>query len=302
MHLVQEIGSYAGFGAVVGLAVLSALYFSQARDVKRLREWAGRAPERAAEEEARIAAQAQAAQTERAAAAAGGGAATVAAPAVRPQPGAATPPPSGVPTPPPPTLPTSRPTAAPAPSTPILSMSAASEQPWYKRINWPAPRYIVLILVGILVIGGGAVYGAEKLTNNDGGSTSGSNVGQQAGGGSSSSSSSKSHKSHKAAPLNPKSITVAVLNGTTVQGLAATTADKVEQAGFTRGNTDNALTQGQQAESVVEYSKGNLRAAQLVGKKLGISQFERIDPETQTRAGDATVAVIIGADLAGGSG
>ena len=29
-----------------GLAVMSALYFSQARDVKRLREWAGRAPER----------------------------------------------------------------------------------------------------------------------------------------------------------------------------------------------------------------------------------------------------------------
>jgi hypothetical protein len=46
MEMLQEIGSYAGFAAVVGLAVLSALYFSQARDVKRLREWAGRAPER----------------------------------------------------------------------------------------------------------------------------------------------------------------------------------------------------------------------------------------------------------------
>jgi hypothetical protein len=46
MEIIQEIGSYAGFAAVVGLAVLSALYFSQARDVKRLREWAGRAPER----------------------------------------------------------------------------------------------------------------------------------------------------------------------------------------------------------------------------------------------------------------
>ena len=48
-EIVQEIGSYAGLAAVVGLAVLSVLYFSQARDVKRLREWAGRAPERAAE-------------------------------------------------------------------------------------------------------------------------------------------------------------------------------------------------------------------------------------------------------------
>lgn len=45
MEIIQEIGSYAGFAAVVGLAVLAALYFSQARDVRRLREWAGRAPE-----------------------------------------------------------------------------------------------------------------------------------------------------------------------------------------------------------------------------------------------------------------
>ncbi|MET0810438.1 MAG: hypothetical protein ABWY65_04910, partial [Thermoleophilaceae bacterium] len=46
-EIVQEIGSYAGIASVVGVALLAALYFSQARDVKRLREWAGRAPERA---------------------------------------------------------------------------------------------------------------------------------------------------------------------------------------------------------------------------------------------------------------
>ena len=39
-EIVQEIGAIAGLAAVVGLAVLSVLYFSQARDVKRLREWA----------------------------------------------------------------------------------------------------------------------------------------------------------------------------------------------------------------------------------------------------------------------
>ena len=49
MEIIEQIGSYAGLASIVGLAVLSALYFSQARDVKRLREWAGRAPERAAE-------------------------------------------------------------------------------------------------------------------------------------------------------------------------------------------------------------------------------------------------------------
>src|SRR3954452_1715155 len=49
----QQYGSYAGIAAVFGLGVLSLLYFAQAREVKRLREWAGRAPERAAELEAR---------------------------------------------------------------------------------------------------------------------------------------------------------------------------------------------------------------------------------------------------------
>ena len=42
-EIVQEIGAATGLAAVIGLAVLSALYFSQARDVRRLREWAGRA-------------------------------------------------------------------------------------------------------------------------------------------------------------------------------------------------------------------------------------------------------------------
>ena len=303
MHLVQEIGSYAGFAAVVGLAVLSALYFAQARDVKRLREWAGRAPERAAEEEARIAAQTQAAQTQtqqqRAAAAAAGGA-TVAAPAVRPQ-TSATPPPSGVPTPPPPTLPSSRPTGAPAPSTPILGNMRPRER-WYRRIQWPAPRYIALIVVGVLVLGAGAAYGVSQLNNKSSGGSGGSALSSSSAGGGSSSSSKSSKHGHKVAAINKGSITVAVLNGTTVTGLAATVADKVEQAGFRRGNTNNALTQGQQAESVVEYSDGNIKAARLVASRLGIGQVEKIDPQTQGLAGDATVTVIVGADKAGGTG
>src|SRR3954466_5238864 len=55
----QQYGSYAGIAAVFGLGVLSLLYFAQAREVKRLREWAGRAPERAAELEARAIAAAE---------------------------------------------------------------------------------------------------------------------------------------------------------------------------------------------------------------------------------------------------
>ena len=49
-----QIGAIAAFAALVGIAILSLLCFSQAREIKRLREWAGRAPERAAELEQRV--------------------------------------------------------------------------------------------------------------------------------------------------------------------------------------------------------------------------------------------------------
>ena len=55
---VSEYGGYAGLASVLGLAILSLLYFAQAREVKRLREWAGRAPERDADLQARVTADA----------------------------------------------------------------------------------------------------------------------------------------------------------------------------------------------------------------------------------------------------
>src|SRR4051794_29058350 len=58
---VEKYGAYVGIAAFFGLAVLSLLYFAQAREVKRLREGAGRAPERAREVEERAIARAEAA-------------------------------------------------------------------------------------------------------------------------------------------------------------------------------------------------------------------------------------------------
>ena len=49
MHLIDRIGPYLGVAAFLGLSVLAVLVFVEAREVRRLREWAGRAPERAAE-------------------------------------------------------------------------------------------------------------------------------------------------------------------------------------------------------------------------------------------------------------
>src|SRR5215212_6158176 len=59
---VEKYGAYIGIAAFFGLAVLTILYFAQAKELRRLRDWAGRAPERAQEMEARVVAQAEAAR------------------------------------------------------------------------------------------------------------------------------------------------------------------------------------------------------------------------------------------------
>ena len=46
---LTQAGAIAAFAALLGVAILSLLVFSQGRELKRLREWAGRAPERAAD-------------------------------------------------------------------------------------------------------------------------------------------------------------------------------------------------------------------------------------------------------------
>lgn len=55
MSLLEEIGAILGFVAFGGLAVLAFLTFQQGRELRRLRDWAGRAPERAAAQEGRLA-------------------------------------------------------------------------------------------------------------------------------------------------------------------------------------------------------------------------------------------------------
>src|SRR5690349_8143095 len=65
--LVDRVGPILGIVAFVGLAVVAFLVFQEAREIRRLREWAGRAPERSLE-----AAEAQAAAADARAAAESG--------------------------------------------------------------------------------------------------------------------------------------------------------------------------------------------------------------------------------------
>ncbi len=308
MRLIQEIGSYAGIAAIPGLAILSALYFSQARDVRRLRDWAGRAPERSMEAAqggrvttrpapqtaaaqtgaatpARPAAPATAAGTAGAAAAAaggGGGTATATRPTTAAPPGTH---------PPVPRVHTGG-------QTTILGSAGDSSNggdPWYRRATdrLPAARYLAILLVGILVVGGGIAYGLTQLSNDSSGTSSPAKHAAANGDTSKKKSSSKS----STPSIQPQDVSVAVLNGTTVNGLASQVGTKLGQEGFQVGNEDNSL-QGQVNESVVLYRPGASDKASLVRRKLDIAQVEPADQQSLSQGGSADVIVVLGADKA----
>ncbi len=64
MDFIESIGPVLGIVAFVGLAALAFLLFQQARDLRRLREWAGRAPERAEDAAEAVQASAEASRGE----------------------------------------------------------------------------------------------------------------------------------------------------------------------------------------------------------------------------------------------
>jgi hypothetical protein len=210
LEIVQEIGAAAGAATVVGLAALSTLHLSQARDIERLREWAGRAPER---------------------------------------------------------------------SDPGLTVVPRRPNP---RHRWFRTRSVVLALVGLLVLGGGVT----QVTGDDRDDHSG-NADVR---------SPRKSKRNDAA-IDPGDVTVAVLNGTTVPGLAASLSHQVAAAGFDEGTINNYSDQ-QLAESVVQYAPGRQAEAKAVSGRLGITRREPARADTRALAPDATVIVIAGADKA----
>jgi hypothetical protein len=306
VEVIQQIGSYAGFAAVVGLAVLSALYFSQARDLRRLRDWAGRAPDRpgpmprsgpaasAAEEQPAPAAGAQPSQATVAAApreVAEGATATALAGSPAPQRGAPHPGPAPV-RPPAPGSATGAgpPTARPAPSRATPNGIAAAGGPGRPGTGRPPAgrspqrsvslRYVVLAVVGALIVIAAGTFAVGLL----GGREEPVPAGRTA----------TEPPAEPTTAGTPSSVTFSVLNGTSVDGLAKQVADELEAAGYRRGNVTNAGVQ--KAESAVLYARGARADALAVAREIDVSQTEPIDAPSQALAGDASVVVVVGAD------
>jgi hypothetical protein len=170
-------------------------------------------------------------------------------------------------------------------------------RPWYRRLL-ASPRYLVLAVAGLLIVGGAGAFGLGQISTDDSGTPSGERpAGSGQGDGETANDNGGERKKRRA--IVPGNVTVAVLNGTTVPGLAKQVGDRVESQGFRLGTVANTADQEQQrAESVVLFAPGHVREAQAVNKRLGIGQREPVDPGSQELAGDATVVVIAGADLA----
>jgi hypothetical protein len=281
-----DIGLYAGTAAFFGLALLVALYFSQARDVRRLRTWMALAPEvRQAELEA-----AEAARVAEATAAPEAKPAPPPAPAVPPPPvpglgpaeGAPSTPPRGV-TPAPGTTPV-RPLspaeriALDRPATARLTAERTAVQPAaagrgrFGRLA--TGRGLAAVVAGVLALGIAVVFVSLQLSEEGGEETR-----------------------ERTSAVVPSEVEVAVLNGTAEPGLAAKVGDDVEANGFVVGDVTNSETPFD--DTVVMFTPGNEREAQAVANKLGITRIQPMDAETRAAAGDAGVAVIAGEDRAG---
>jgi LytR cell envelope-related transcriptional attenuator len=258
VDLIERVGSYVGLAAFLGLGVLALLYFSQARDVRRLRDWAGRAPERAAEISARA------------------------------EPGTPLPPDTAQ-------LPAAQ---HQLPTTPFSEATVRKRKPLRERmrnVHVPDPRYLALVAAGLIVLGG-AAFGAVKLVG--GGDNQSKAPAASKGGGKQADRGGGKNGQSKQVNVDPSQVTVAILNGTTVQGLAAKVGEEVTAGGFTLGTIGNAA-KIDQARSEVLYRKGQAQAARAVANRLGIQQTGPVDSVNAEIAGSFDVVVLVGSDRGG---
>ncbi len=267
MELIKEIGAFAGLVAFLGLALLAMLSFAQGRDIRRLREWAGSAPERDAERKDSTSAAAaeraeemrkleEARDAERQAA----------------------------------ELREHRRERREA-GLPELTRSERLRERFSRagggagaggglRARLGDPRYLAGLFVVLVVIVGGVAF-ALTQGSDDGGSNGKS--GKQA--------------SHV---LKPSEIEVTVLNGTAVEGLAGTYGDMVERRGYQLGAVTNSRSSF--AESVVMFAPGEGAAAHRVADSLEISRVRPMTSEIASLSAGAPVAVVVGEDNASTAG
>lgn len=248
-EIFDAAASFIALAAAIGLVLLLPLYFSQRRDVLRLRAWMERDPDHPAADIAASDAILDRAEAEL-------------EELLPPEPETGE------------TVAATRVTHE-RPALERITMERAALAPHrrWRRFTGSATRTKVLVAVAIvaLLVGVGAILASEQLLKDDGG-----------GGG--------------PAPIDRPQVTVAVLNGTSVNGLAGLVGTDVRASGYDLG-TVSSTSPGAE-KTVVLYANGEKRAARKVAKDLQVNEVKPIGAESRRLAGDADVVVIAGLDRA----
>lgn len=264
MELIKEIGAFAGLVAFLGLALLALLSFTQGRDIRRLREWAGSAPERDAERKdtTSVAAAERAEEMRKLEEAREAELRAAELREHRRQRRDA-----GLPE---------------LTRTERLRERFGGGGALSARGRLGEPRYLLMLFAVFLIAGGGVGYAALEGFGDE--------------------ESGKGGKSGKngAAAVKPGEIEVTVLNGTAVPGLAATYGDMVERKGFQLGAVTNSSSSF--ADSVVMFEPGGGREAHTVATALDISRVRPMSSDIVEVSAGAPVSVVIGEDNASSAG
>jgi LytR cell envelope-related transcriptional attenuator len=263
LHTVERIGSFAGLASFLGLAVFALLLFAHGRDIRRLRDWAGSAPER--EQERMEATQNIAAQR---------------AEELR-------------------ELEESRTAEHDAvgdrEERRQRREEGLPEQSRGERFrgrfsgfgeSLSRPALLAVLFVVFLLVAGGVAY---AVLNDGGSDSSGSAKAEKTTG-----------KQGAGAKVKPGEIEVAVLNGTTSTGLAASWGNKIEKKGFELGAVTNTTDTFE--ESVVMFEPGAKPEAKEVAERLSIKKVQPMIAEVAEVSNEAKVSVVVGEDNAAAEG
>jgi len=92
-----------------------------------------------------------------------------------------------------------------------------------------------------------------------------------------------SRRTAPAAAVNPRTVTVAVLNGTNTNGLAGQVSAKLDAAGYQKGYVGNFTPNQTQSSTLVQYMRGYKRDASAVATslKLPATSVQPLDSATQ---------------------
>lgn len=257
----------------IGVLLLAPLYVSQRRDIRRLRGWMEREPEHPDADLERSEGLLDQAETklERVYAERGepvpGAVETPAATEDKPTPGR---------TPPAPLPAAARVTSErPALDRITIERAALEPHPRWRRFAAEATRarWLALLAVVALVAAIAAIVVSERLLSGDDEGAPGTAAG--------------------------RGIEVAVLNATSVGGLAGQISSRIEARGFLPGEV--ASITGDFPRTVVMFEPGEQRSARRVGRELGDNPaIQPIDRRVQRAAGGADVVIIIGDERATG--